>query len=234
RAHARVRAVPGCARVPRPPGRRALRRAAATAGDRAGPRCGSGRAAPRRALARARPAACRRGLRGAAGDSRARPRDLARRAAGAADGGAGRPLARAVPRAPPHHTGPRGGGRQRHARGGVLLMTLVGAVLGANWQTLADAFGLGGIYALMAVGIGLVFGVLRLVNFAYGQLVMAGAYALAFAYTHGWPVWVGILLCFGVVVALSVAMDWVVFRPLRAHSPATMLVATFAVAFLMQ
>jgi branched-chain amino acid transport system permease protein len=113
-------------------------------------------------------------------------------------------------------------------------MTVVATVLGANWQTLADAFGLGGIYALMAVGIGLVFGVLRLVNFAYGQLVMAGAYALAFAYTHGWPVWVGILLCFGVVVVLSVAMDWVVFRPLRAHSPATMLVATFAVAFLLQ
>ena len=103
-----------------------------------------------------------------------------------------------------------------------------------DWQTIADAFGLGGIYALMAVGIGLVFGVLRLVNFAYGQLVMAGAYALAFAYTHGWPVWIGILLCFGVVVVLSVAMDVVVFRPLRAHSPAVMLVATFAVAFLLQ
>jgi branched-chain amino acid transport system permease protein len=103
-----------------------------------------------------------------------------------------------------------------------------------DWQTIADAFGLGGIYALMAVGIGLVFGVLRLVNFAYGQLVMAGAYALAFAYTHGWPVWVGILLCFGVVIVLSVAMDVVVFRPLRGHSPAVMLVATFAVAFLLQ
>jgi branched-chain amino acid transport system permease protein len=111
---------------------------------------------------------------------------------------------------------------------------LVGTVLGADWQTLADAFGLGGIYALMAVGIGLVFGVLRLVNFAYGQLVMAGAYALAFAYERGWPVWVGILLCFGVVVALSVAMDWVVFRPLRSQSPAVMLVTTFAVAFLLQ
>jgi branched-chain amino acid transport system permease protein len=110
----------------------------------------------------------------------------------------------------------------------------VATVLGANWQTLADAIGLGGIYALMAVGIGLVFGVLRLVNFAYGQLVMAGAYALAFAYERGWPVWTGILLCFGVVLALSVAMDWVVFRPLRAHSPAVMLVATFAVAFLLQ
>jgi len=90
------------------------------------------------------------------------------------------------------------------------------------------------MYALMAVGIGLVFGVLRLVNFAYGQLVMAGAYSLAFAYEHGWPVWVGILLCFGVVVVLSIAMDWAVFRPLRTQTPAVMLVATFAVAFLLQ
>ena len=38
------------------------------------------------------------------------------------------------------------------------------AVLGIDWQTLADAVGLGAIYALMAVGIGLVFGVLRLVS----------------------------------------------------------------------
>ena len=50
--------------------------------------------------------------------------------------------------------------------------------LNIDWQTLADAIALGAIYALMAVGIGLVFGVLRLVNFAYGQLVMAGAFAL--------------------------------------------------------
>lgn len=108
------------------------------------------------------------------------------------------------------------------------------AVLGVDWQTLADAIGLGAVYALMAVGIGLVFGVLRLVNFAYGQLIMAGAYALAFASERGWPVWIGILLCFAVVVVLSLLMDRVVFRPLRAHSPAVMLVATFAVAFLLQ
>ena len=108
------------------------------------------------------------------------------------------------------------------------------AVLGINWQTLADAVGLGAIYALMAVGIGLVFGVLRLVNFAYGQLVMAGAYALAFASERGWPVYVGIVLCFAVVLALSLLMDRIVFRPLRGQSPAVMLVATFAVAFLLQ
>jgi len=111
-------------------------------------------------------------------------------------------------------------------------MTL--AVLNIDWQTLADALALGGIYALMAVGIGLVFGVLRLVNFAYGQLIMAGAYALAFASQWDLPRWAGILFCFGVVLALSVAMDLLVFRPLRTQSPAVMLVATFAIAFLLQ
>jgi branched-chain amino acid transport system permease protein len=111
-------------------------------------------------------------------------------------------------------------------------MTL--ALLNIDWQTLADALALGGIYALMAVGIGLVFGVLRLVNFAYGQLIMAGAYALAFASQWDLPRWVGILFCFGVVLALSVAMDLLVFRPLRTQSPAVMLVATFAIAFLLQ
>ena len=52
-------------------------------------------------------------------------------------------------------------------------------------QNLIDAVGLGAVYALIAVGIGLVFGVLRLINFAYGQLIMVAAYALAF--TDSWP-----------------------------------------------
>ena len=108
------------------------------------------------------------------------------------------------------------------------------AVLNIDWQTLTDGLALGAIYALMAVGIGLVFGVLRLVNFAYGQLVMAGAFTLALASGWGWPVWAGIVLCFVVVLVLSLAMDRLVFRPLRTHSPAVMLVATFAVAFLLQ
>jgi branched-chain amino acid transport system permease protein len=103
-----------------------------------------------------------------------------------------------------------------------------------TWQNLADGLALGAIFALMAVGIGLVFGVLRLVNFAYGQLVMAGAFALAYASQWNWPLWAGILLCVAVVLALSLAMDVLVFRPLRGQSPAVMLVATFAVAFLLE
>jgi branched-chain amino acid transport system permease protein len=101
-------------------------------------------------------------------------------------------------------------------------------------QTLIDAAATGAVYALMAVGIGLVFGVLRLVNFAYGQLVMAGAYALAL--TNNLNPFLSILVCFAVVIGLTMAMDIVAFRPLRrrAASPATMLVATFAISFLLQ
>jgi len=101
-------------------------------------------------------------------------------------------------------------------------------------QVQVDAIGLGAIYALMAVGIGLVFGVMRLINFAYGQLIMVGAFALAFASDRDWPVAVGIALCFAVVLLLSLAMERVVFRPLRTQSAAVMLIATFAVAFLLQ
>jgi branched-chain amino acid transport system permease protein len=108
----------------------------------------------------------------------------------------------------------------------------VSVLASVDLQTLGDAFGQGAIYALMAVGIGLVFGVLRLVNFAYGQLIMAGAYTLAF--TSGWPVVASIVACFAVVVALSLAMDRLVFRPLRSSSPVVMLVTTFAVSFLLQ
>jgi branched-chain amino acid transport system permease protein len=99
-------------------------------------------------------------------------------------------------------------------------------------QTLLDAIALGSIYGLMAIGIGLVFGVLRLVNFAYGQLIMAGGYAIAL--TSDSSPFVSIAACLGVVLALSLAMEFLAFRPLRHASPTTMLVATFAISYLLQ
>jgi branched-chain amino acid transport system permease protein len=111
-------------------------------------------------------------------------------------------------------------------------VNVFGLVAALDAQTIADAVGLGAVYALMAVGIGLVFGVLRLVNFAYGQLVMAGAYTLAF--TSAWPAAASIAACFVVVVAFSLVMERTVFKPLRFSSPAVMLVTTFAIAFMLQ
>jgi branched-chain amino acid transport system permease protein len=98
-------------------------------------------------------------------------------------------------------------------------------------QTLVDAIALGLLYALVAMGIGLVFGVMRLVNFAHGELITAGAYALLL--TNDLPLAVGLVACFGAVIALALAME-VAYRPLRTTTPTTMLVTTFAVSFLLQ
>jgi branched-chain amino acid transport system permease protein len=104
-----------------------------------------------------------------------------------------------------------------------------------NWgQAIADAIALGALYGVVAVGIGLVFGVMRLINFAYGELITAGAYVLA--HTSGWPPVLAIITCFAAVIALALAQERIAFRPLRQSgaTPATMLVATFAVSFLLQ
>src|SRR5262249_57531309 len=94
-------------------------------------------------------------------------------------------------------------------------------------QTAFNALALGSVYALMAVGIGLVFGVLRLVNFAYGQLIMAGAYTLAIRSEHSWPQWASVLACFGVGIGLSLLVEVGLFPPLRGHAPAPMLLPPF-------
>jgi len=98
-------------------------------------------------------------------------------------------------------------------------------------QLLIDATALGALLALVAMGIALVFGVMRLVNFAYGELITVGAYTLML--TKGWPIILRVLAAFMVVIALSLLME-LVFRPLRRATAATMLVATFAVSFLLQ
>jgi branched-chain amino acid transport system permease protein len=63
-------------------------------------------------------------------------------------------------------------------------------------------------------------------------MIAAGGYTLA--YLSDEPAIVAILACFGVVVALTLVLERVAFRPLRGTSPATMLVATFAISFLLR
>jgi len=101
-----------------------------------------------------------------------------------------------------------------------------------SWlQSIIDALALGSQLALVAMGIGLVFGVLRVINFAQGELITAGAYALLL--TNDLPVAVSIIVCFAVVIAFSLAMEFA-YRPLRRVTPAAALVATFAVSFTLQ
>ncbi len=99
-------------------------------------------------------------------------------------------------------------------------------------QTIIDGLALGALYALVAIGIALVFGVLQLINFAQGEVITAGAYSLYL--TRNLPLAASIVICFAVCIGLSVAIERIAFRPLRGAAPATTLVATFAVAFALE
>jgi branched-chain amino acid transport system permease protein len=99
-------------------------------------------------------------------------------------------------------------------------------------QAVLDALSVGGLYALIALGIGLIFGIMRLVNFAHGDLVMVGGYTM-FLMT-GRPDALTALIALVVVVALALAVERVAFRPLRNASMPSLMIASFAVSYLLQ
>jgi branched-chain amino acid transport system permease protein len=88
-------------------------------------------------------------------------------------------------------------------------------------QTLLNGVVIGGTYALMAVGLTLIFGFMKLVNFAHGELYMLGAYfAYTFTVSLGLPFVVGFPLAIIGGIVLGYALDVVLFRPLRRRDPA--------------
>ncbi len=101
-------------------------------------------------------------------------------------------------------------------------------------QYVISSLSLGGLYALMTLGLVVVYGILRLINFAYGELVMVAGYGLLlFGQTAlPWP----LVALFSVAVAILVAvlMERVAFRPVRFGSASTMLITSFAVSTLLQ
>ena len=98
-------------------------------------------------------------------------------------------------------------------------------------QVLIDALALGALFAVVAMGISLLFGVMRIVNFAYGELITAAEYALVLTKALAVPVRISAALV--VAVALAALMD-VILRPFRSASPTAILIGTFALSFLLQ
>jgi branched-chain amino acid transport system permease protein len=99
-------------------------------------------------------------------------------------------------------------------------------------QNLVNAVSLGSLYALIALGIALIFGVLGLVNFAHGELIMIGGYAV-FAF-HTLPLALSGGLTILIVAACALAMERAAFRPVRDAAGATMLMTSFAVSSFLQ
>lgn len=101
-------------------------------------------------------------------------------------------------------------------------------------QFVISAVSIGGLYALMALGLVIVYGILRLVNFAYGELIMVAGYSLLLLGDSPLP-WIGVAILSVIAAAIAgVVMERVAFRPVRNSSPTTMLITSFAVSTLLQ
>ncbi len=101
-------------------------------------------------------------------------------------------------------------------------------------QYLVSSLSVGGLYALMALGLVIVYGISQLVNFAYGELIMVAGYGLLI-FGRSWLPW-AIVAVMSVMCAIivSLGMDRIAFRPVRNASPTTMLITSFAVSTLLQ
>jgi branched-chain amino acid transport system permease protein len=101
-------------------------------------------------------------------------------------------------------------------------------------QSLANAIVLGSIYAIVAVGLALAFGVMQMANFAHGEFFMLGAYVVYVLYAlGGMPFPAAVILAFPIVAAFGFATERLIFRPTRGNVLAGFM-ATAGLAFILQ
>ena len=101
-------------------------------------------------------------------------------------------------------------------------------------QQTVNALALGGTYALLALGLAVVFSIMGLINFAHGELMTISGYTLMYCGISGLPFAVSVPLAILAAVLAAVAMERIAFRPVRGGSGATMLITSFAVAMILQ
>ncbi|SFG84737.1 branched-chain amino acid transport system permease protein [Desulfotomaculum arcticum] len=102
-------------------------------------------------------------------------------------------------------------------------------------QQLTNALSLGSIYALTAIGYTIVYGILRLINFAHGDILMLGAYFAGIIFVQlAMPFPAAIILSMMLAALIGVTIERAAYRPLRRATEETTLITSFAVSILMQ
>lgn len=109
-------------------------------------------------------------------------------------------------------------------------MTIVYYIL----QQLINALSIGSLYALMAVGLAMVFGILRLINFAHGDLMMVAAYLAVFALSAGLPLGLVVVVMLVGTVVVGLLMERFAYRPIRGAPDVAALLTSFGVGQMLQ
>ena len=102
-------------------------------------------------------------------------------------------------------------------------------------SNLISGLSLGSIYALIALGYTMVYGIAKMLNFAHGDIIMVGAFTIIVSIsTCGLPVWVALILSVVMCTVLGVVTERVAYKPLRKSEPLTVLITAIGVSYLLQ
>ena len=102
-------------------------------------------------------------------------------------------------------------------------------------QTLISGLSLGSIYALIALGYTMVYGIAKMLNFAHGDIIMVGAYSCIWASKMmGLPPFVGALFSIVFCSLLGVVIEILAYRPLRQAQPLAVLITAIGISYLLQ
>ena len=94
---------------------------------------------------------------------------------------------------------------------------------------------LGSVYAMVAIGYSMVYGILRLINFAHGDIMTVGVYTILVLTTaFGMPLWVTIIISVIISILVGLTAERVAYRPLRDAGEETTLISSLAVSILIQ
>lgn len=106
------------------------------------------------------------------------------------------------------------------------------------FQGLINGLNQGAIYALIALGYTMVYGIIRMINFAHGDFIMIGAYTLFYTIpamvAWGMPAWLAIVFAIAICSVVGVVVEIFAYRPVRKAGPMTALITALAMSIFLE
>ena len=106
------------------------------------------------------------------------------------------------------------------------------------WDTifpyLLSGISVGGQYALIAIGYTMVYGILRLINFAHGDVFMAAGIVMVYIAASGMPIWLAVILDLLITAAVGFGIERVAYKPLRSAPRMSVMISAIGVSYTLQ
>ena len=106
------------------------------------------------------------------------------------------------------------------------------------FQSLINGLNQGAIYALIALGYTMVYGIIRMINFAHGDFIMIGAYTLFYTIplmvNAGMPAWLAVIIAIAVCAVVGVLVEILAYRPVRKAGPMSALITALAMSIFLE